>query len=388
MLAQKDHIIENAGDQVAGDKYIVEKINDGYAAIGRGARLIVKNAISYAEEKQELKQLEQAQLARSVAKLAQSLESQAKPFAVRERNPYKNIDYYDISDAGRFYGRQEIRDQLLANLICSNSRCRLVVLHGEVGFGKTSLLRAGVMPLLVANGHLPLFVRVTTSSLTKSIMKSLFPEITETTDLKNASLQSFLRQVATILGPEKGIFILLDQFEHFFDASEEQRSEFLKELDDCLNDPTTGTSWLICVRSSRLGYLNVFQQIDRQPSTNSAVLGPLARNDARQAVNKPAQDAGFSVETELSEVLLDDLGGEIIEPVSLQIVCHTLVELLPDEEKKLTLQHYTEAGRAGGILRNYLDLILEHNLVEEDRDKGWKVLDAVDDLGPAKTTIV
>jgi hypothetical protein len=137
-----------------------------------------------------------------------------------------------------------------------------------------------------------------------------------------------------------------------------------------------------------LGYLSVFQQIDRQPSTNSAVLGPLARNDARQAVNKPAQDAGFSVETELSEVLLDDLGGEIIEPVSLQIVCHTLVELLPDEEKKLTLQHYTEAGRAGGILRNYLDLILEHNLVEEDRDKGWKVLDAVDDLGPAKTTIV
>ena len=366
---------------------VVDEIKGGIAAIGKGAKVIVNNGRSRTQDAEEQQQIEREVLEQSIIELAQSLLKQADALPPRERNPYKNIDNYDISDAGRFYGRQDIRNQLLADMTCADSRCRLAVLHGEVGFGKTSLLRAGVMPALVANEHLPLYVQVTTASLIKTIKQSVLPDFTLTPNLEKSSLQSFFRQVASILGPGKGIFILLDQFEQFFDAPKKERKKFLHELARCLNDPAADTNWLISVRSSRVGYLNIFQQIDRQPFSNTAVLGPLSRSDARQVIEEPARDTELEMEDELSKTLLNDLGGDAIEPASLQIVCHTLVEMLPKGEKRLTLERYIEAGRAGAILRDYLDLIMKHNLKGEDHDKGWRVLEAVDDLGPQEATV-
>ena len=380
MEAQKEIVI-SAGDNVGGDKIGIERVTGGNVAVGRGASVNVNQAPSQAEEARQQKDLEQNELERAVERLEKNLTEQAGAPVVRERNPYKNLLAYDVADVNRFYGRYEDCRLLLERMIRSDSSGRLAILHSEAGFGKSSLLRAGIMPALVGGEHLPLYVQVTTGPLAATVKQSLLPDLALTPDLQSASLQGFFRQVASILGEGKQVFVLLDQFERFFDAPEPVRQQFVSELSRCLNDEYQSSRWLISIRSSRLGYLNTFQSHITRPFANTAVLGPLTRIDARQAIREPARLAGLIVEDSLSDGLLDDLGDDAIDPARLQIVCHTLVAGLPPGEKQLTMAQYLEAGRAGGILRDYLDTVLKNNLPPADRDNAWRVLEAVDDFG-------
>ncbi|MDY0093723.1 MAG: hypothetical protein RBT80_13595 [Candidatus Vecturithrix sp.] len=72
------------------------------------------------------------------------------------RNPYKFLDYYNPEDADIFFGRDRETRQLEQKFYNS---C-LLVLHGESGAGKTSLIRAGLMPRLSPEEFVPVYVRV------------------------------------------------------------------------------------------------------------------------------------------------------------------------------------------------------------------------------------
>src|SRR5690349_7670749 len=67
------------------------------------------------------------------------------------RAPYVGLSPYKEDDAGRFFGRDTERDLVIANLLTS----RLTVLYGPSGVGKSSLLRAGVLPRLRSGDQLP-----------------------------------------------------------------------------------------------------------------------------------------------------------------------------------------------------------------------------------------
>src|SRR3954471_8528378 len=59
-------------------------------------------------------------------------------------SPYLGLTPYGEADAELFFGRQAERDLVVANLLTS----RLTVMYGPSGVGKSSLLRAGVIPRL------------------------------------------------------------------------------------------------------------------------------------------------------------------------------------------------------------------------------------------------
>src|SRR5919198_18099 len=65
------------------------------------------------------------------------------------RSPYPGLSSYDEGDSALFFGRRTECDLVVANLLTS----RLTVLYGPSGVGKSSLLRAGVIPQLQAPSH-------------------------------------------------------------------------------------------------------------------------------------------------------------------------------------------------------------------------------------------
>ena len=69
--------------------------------------------------------------------------------------PYKFLDYYETSDRDIFYGRQV--EAVRCYRLCLSHP--LAVLFGASGTGKTSLLKAGVMPLLHEQGYATVYVR-------------------------------------------------------------------------------------------------------------------------------------------------------------------------------------------------------------------------------------
>ena len=69
--------------------------------------------------------------------------------------PYKFLSYYDTTDADIFFGREAISD-LLASKISTH---KLVLINGQSGSGKTSLINAGIIPNLIKKGYFTMVFR-------------------------------------------------------------------------------------------------------------------------------------------------------------------------------------------------------------------------------------
>lgn len=352
-------------------------INGSVAAIGDGAQVIIVQALSAAEQARQKEDSDQHKLALAVAERAEALreESRAAPQRAQAKgNPYKYLRPHELVDFPSFFGRDALVERLLANLTCRDSLCRLAVLHGDAGMGKSSLVGAGIMPELVAGQHLPLFVRVTGEPLGDRIKQALLRNLETTEYLKGAPLHDFIRQAASLLPEGKRIFILLDQFETFFETPASNRGQFIDELERCLFDSHGRDHWLLSLRSAFVGHLSTFEPVIPFPAANSLALPPLTGEDAQAAILNPARLAGIAFADDLLPALLSDLGRDTVDPARLQLVCYTLAAGLAPGARQVTLKDYERVGRTRGILRDHLQLVLKHNLPPEDRPSAWQVL--------------
>lgn len=90
-----------------------------------------------------------------------------------KKNRYPGAQPFSDDDLSHrvFFGREDAA-RLLTDKILAN---QLVVVYGRSGLGKTSLLNAGLAPLLRAEGYLPLFLRVNDTK--KGALQSLLDAI-------------------------------------------------------------------------------------------------------------------------------------------------------------------------------------------------------------------
>lgn len=369
-----------AGDVVGGDKFDVGDITGSIAAIGAGAQVIIEGALSAAAEALAQEQFEREKLAQAVARLAGDIKAQATAPPAPRDNPYKSLLPYSFSDASRFFGREASTRFLMGRITCPDDRCQFAVLHGASGVGKTSLVHAGVIPAMIEDKHLPLYVRLppdAPASFVANIKQALLSNLHTAPNLQQATLRDFLRQAADLLPEGKRLLLILDQFELFFDWPQAERMAFVEALAACLDDDLLRASWLLVVRSDQLGTFSTFQPAIAQPFANTIVLPPLSREEARAAIVEPARLDGVTVEDALVEALLDDLGGDAFDPSQLQVICYMLADRRSAGERDLTLAAYEQAGRADGVLRGYLDHVLERNLQPGDREIAWRLLAAL-----------
>ena len=331
---------------------------------------IYQRALTAAEEAAQARRLESQVLAQGVGTFVQSLSTLANE-GLESESPYKGLLAYGLNEAEIFYGRREAKEDLL-NCIGQSS---LAVLHAESGAGKSSLLQAGIAAQVIANGHLAVHLRSYSAEPADDIKRMFIPELSQVPGLAQASLREFLRQVCTVLGPKCSLYLLLDQFEAFFNTlKKNERAAFLESLADCLNDASLRVRWVLSLRAEALSDLAALEAFGIAPFKNTYRLNRLSRAEAREAILEPAQRFGIRFAPDLIEHILDTLAvQDAVMPTHLQLICSALTDDLP-EDKTLTLADYT--GREGGtegILRDYLKRQLEH-LAPEDQALAWRVL--------------
>src|SRR5262245_51690534 len=79
--------------------------------------------------------------------------------------PYKFLDYYTEQDAQLFFGRETEIDAICSQILARRS----FILHGRSGVGKSSIIRAGVIPRLKEQEHLVLTIRSFTDPLNEML---------------------------------------------------------------------------------------------------------------------------------------------------------------------------------------------------------------------------
>jgi len=358
------------------DSFTTGDISGSIAAIGNGAQVIlnrVERALTEPEVARQVEELDRERLSKAVTTHVSRLWDKARQAQDRPAhgNPYKGLLQYDIEDTALFYGRSTA----IAAVLSCLQRGPLTVLHAESGAGKTSLIKAGIVPRLLANGHVPLYVRPYKTPVARAIKQGLMAQADLTPNLIQASLYDFVRWVALmLLGQE--LVIILDQFEEvFMEQSQEDRTELASQIAPCLDDSLLSARWIISLRADQVSRLSTFREI-KQPLANEYLLEPFTPNDAREIITVPAQQRGVNYEAGLVDRIIGELDQAGISPSQLQLICSTLFDGL-DSQKQISHAMYDAANGAKGILGGYLDIVLTRHVVPEHRQAAQWLLEAL-----------
>jgi hypothetical protein len=287
--------------------------------------------------------------------------------------PYKYLEPYGKHDWCIFYGREEEIELLLSDVIVH----RLVVLFAETGTGKTSLINAGIRPLLHDLGYRTAYLRVegdpvyaATETLDEEELlrpgsKALLSAGGKAQLSAGGRGREWYQQIKPPEphaedGTTDELVLFFDQFEEFFIQIEDRdrRRTFVEHIAAIYRD----FAWIHVVFSMREEYWHEMDEFREEiPSIfgkgSSLRLRVFDREHARDAIVEPAKRFGVTICEDLVKALLDDLMSEEgISPRELQIVCDTLWQKWSEdtEQRKICLGHYDTLGRKRKILEDRL----------------------------------
>ena len=216
----------------------------------------------------------------------------------RRASPYLGLSPFDEADADVFFGRRAERDLVIANLLTS----RLTVLYGPSGTGKSSLLRAGVLPRVRAGDGVPAVAargrscsstrgRATRCgrSSTRSPPRPAFPDGDDGETLDDALARS---------GEQAGgiLLLVLDQFEEYFLYHSGEDDRLRRELLPAIARPDLRARVLISLREDALASLDLLEGTASSQFGNLVRLGPMTDAAAVEAITKPVAGGETTLE--------------------------------------------------------------------------------------------
>ena len=288
--------------------------------------------------------------------------------------PFKGLQYFEESDAERFFGREQLTAQLVAKL-CESAA--LTVIIGASGSGKSSIVRAGLIPALKRGQPLTDDVRPPDGSsqwgvylitptahplealalaLTRDV-ESVTATATLLDDLAREprSLMLYLKRAAAEF-QRPHCLLVVDQFEELFTLchDEFEREAFIDNLLTALAD--TGTkgdgerllTLILTLRADFYAHLAQYPDLREAVSGQQAYIGPMTSDELRRAIEEPAKREGWVFESGLVDLILRDVGSE---PGALPLLSHALLETWQRRSgRTLTLEGYADSGGVRGAI--------------------------------------
>ena len=284
----------------------------------------------------ELQQLERAILVQDPSLSPPASDGSGVPPRFRDVCPYKGLAPFEPEDADLYFGRERLVDELVGILADAPP---LLALVGPSGSGKSSLLRAGLLPALRSR-----FVLLRPA-------RSVAADITEAVDATRAG---------------DSVVVAVDQFEELFadTVPEHERAAFVDALVEAAWDPERRVLALIALRADHFGRLASYPQLADLAGSH-VLVGGMSRTELRRAVRKPAELSGLELEPELVDALVDDVAGET---GGLPLLSTALVELWQAREgRRLPLAAYLTLGGVNGIVERHAEAAYRSFDAEEQR---------------------
>ena len=267
---------------------------------------------------------------------------------------FRGLLPFQEADRRWFYGREPETAALLE--LIGHADFRFGVLFGESGCGKTSLLRAGLLPRLWEEGYVAIYCRSYKDPLAAAVDE--FRKRSQVRQAEGETSVEYLKRVAADTGGT--LVIICDQFEEFFIShrSREEREPFVLFIEQCDRDRTLPVKFLVSMRSDFL-YLVHSELGGRiaEPLMSSR-LYHLRNFDEAHAVGiieRSAHRAGLPFEAGLPRQIARDLSSAgTVSPSDLQIVGEQV-----QSKRIYTLQAYRLAGGKESIVHGFLEDVIQ-----------------------------
>jgi formylglycine-generating enzyme required for sulfatase activity len=294
-------------------------------------------------------------------------------------NPYRGLRKFTEYDAEFFFGRNAAIQTLLdrAKVMVESDTgayaSDLMAVLGPSGSGKSSLVRAGLIPAihqgrLPGSNQWPVMVLLPGDHPLESLARGFEGQV----DGKLAAIRKQLGNddpaglhtlmVAALTRankPEDAVFVLVvDQFEELFTicTNEKERRRFIDKLLYAGQSHRHRCLIVVTMRSDFYSKVAAYKPLAEAITRHQMLVSPLTEKELREAILLPAEAVGLELEKDLVEQLLADTRNA---PGVLPLLQHALYELFQRRrDRLLTLEAYGSIGGVKGALAHRADGVI------------------------------
>lgn len=314
--------------------------------------------------------------------------------------PYKGLFYFDESDSELFFGREALTASLVERLLSGlEADHRFLTVIGASGSGKSSLVRAGLIPALrwrQETSSWPVYVMTPTVHPLDSLAEVfnghnsthvLVKEFASTAQ----SLHETLDHLASVAGSEH-ILLVIDQFEELFTLcrNEMEQHAFIENVLTAALQPGGKSLVVIAMRADFYAHCAHFDLLRQAVSSYQEYIGPMSMDDLRRAIEEPAKRSHWEIEPGLVEVLLHDVGadvGRVPEPGALPLLSHALLETWQRRRgHTMTLGGYIASGGVRGAIAETAEAVFYDHLNQRQRNIARQIFLRLTELGGDTST--
>ena len=286
-------------------------------------------------------------------------------------NPYRGLNVFDVEHAPFFFGREASVEWLVHELRTS----QFLAVIGPSGSGKSSLVRAGLIPALQA-GKIPGSAQWVHGLLTPgrrpldslasalvdlygpSSTRPLLADLADGLRRSNRTLYLEGQKIAESNDSDR-LVIVIDQFEELFtlNSLEEERTQFIHNIVYASSVASGKVTVILTMRADFYGKCAQYPDLAAAITEAQMLVNPLTEEELRASIELPAKMANLSYEKGLVETLLRDAGSE---PGNLPQVQHLLFELSnASTDGNLTIEAYNKLGGIKGSIATRAESIYD-----------------------------
>ncbi|MDQ3252606.1 MAG: ATP-binding protein, partial [Acidobacteriota bacterium] len=283
------------------------------------------------------------------------------PSSLSKAIAFRGLLPFQEADRDRFFGR-EMETSALFDLIV-HYEFRFGVLFGDSGSGKTSLIKAGLLPKLRQASYMPVYCRPY-----KDPLATLLEECRRLSQIQAREGESsidYLRRVTKERHTK--LVIICDQFEEFFVnfKTRRERKLFVSFVAECYHAADLPVKFFFSMRHDFLDRITEFDGLIPEPlmAAKRYHLHNFDEEQAAEVIEKSVRRANLPIEATLCRQVVRDLvvhdpvkSDSSVLPSELQIIGEQL-----QSKRIFTLHQYRRAGGKEPLVHSYLEDIIQES---------------------------
>ena len=320
--------------------------------------------------------------------------------------PYPGLRPFEPDEALKFHGRETHTAELLRRL----SQNRFIAVVGNSGSGKSSLVRAGLLPalhrgrLIGATSQWRVCIMRPGDSPLKSLAQSLAAlkvfsgdEDAVLREVRRSSLGLVRAVRSSKFAPGESLLLVVDQFEELFRFVRERTEQdggaearlFVASLLEAADLSSAPVYVVLTMRSDFLGDCSQFPGLPEALNSSQYLIPRMTREQVRNAIEMPLRLVGARMSDKLVERLLNELGEDTGQ---LPVLQHALNRTFYEFEKKraagsgdiaeIGVEDYAAAGELKGALNAHAETLFDSlRSVGQWTEKVFRCLTAIEEGG-------
>jgi WD40 repeat protein/serine/threonine protein kinase len=287
-------------------------------------------------------------------------------------NPYRGLRPFQSVDHRYFFGRKKLIDKLIRRMDERDPEIpnRFLAVVGPSGSGKSSVVKAGLIPALW-RGDLPgserwFVVEMLPGAhpleeLEIALLRVAADQATNLRDQLERDARGLLRVAQLILPKDDSeLVVVVDQFEEVFTLLEDEaaRVHFLNLLYTAVTDQRSRVRVVVTLRADFYDRPLHYPDFGELMRSRMETVLPLSADELERAIRRPAELVGVTFEEGLVPVIIEEVH---YQPGALPLLQYALTELFDNRQGRLLTQDaYNEMGGTIGALAKRADDVYEN----------------------------